>query len=337
MGSNGIKDRVAIVGMGCTRFGEHWDKGADDLLLWSTSDALDSRRAHQARHRRVLARYRHVGHAADWRCPARSSCRTSRSPGSRTSARPARRRCATRRTRSRPAPTTSRWPSASRRSRTAATRGWAAARRKTPTDGTEPHPRPRRRCSRCARPPTARSTASATSRCARCSPASRGRTTTTAPATSVRSSARKSRWRPSAVRRSWRATLRRVRLLRRRRRQRRGDPVRAEDAHRYTDKPLYVKALSFVAGNASGNADPDYDYTWFPEIHAAGQDAYAAGRRHRPARTDRDGGGARLLHARRAAHLRGPRVRRAGHGLEGGARRHLRPRRRPAGQPRRRA
>ena len=33
MGSPGIKDRVAIVGMGCTKFGEHWDKGADDLLI----------------------------------------------------------------------------------------------------------------------------------------------------------------------------------------------------------------------------------------------------------------------------------------------------------------
>ena len=33
MGSHGIKDQVAIVGMGCTPFGEHWDKGADDLLI----------------------------------------------------------------------------------------------------------------------------------------------------------------------------------------------------------------------------------------------------------------------------------------------------------------
>ncbi len=33
MASNGIKDRVAIVGMGCTRFGERWDKGADELLV----------------------------------------------------------------------------------------------------------------------------------------------------------------------------------------------------------------------------------------------------------------------------------------------------------------
>jgi acetyl-CoA C-acetyltransferase len=51
--------------------------------------------------------------------------------------------------------------------------------------------------------------------------------------------------------------------------------VRAEDAHKYTDKPIYVKGLSFVAGNASGNGDPDYDYTHFPEIEAAGRDAYA--------------------------------------------------------------
>lgn len=51
--------------------------------------------------------------------------------------------------------------------------------------------------------------------------------------------------------------------------------VRAEDAHRYTDKPIYIKALSFIAGNGSGLLDPDYDYTWFPEIAACAEDAYA--------------------------------------------------------------
>jgi acetyl-CoA C-acetyltransferase len=51
--------------------------------------------------------------------------------------------------------------------------------------------------------------------------------------------------------------------------------VRAEDAHRYTDRPLYVKALSFVAGNGAGLTDPDYDYTHFPEVEASVQDAYA--------------------------------------------------------------
>jgi acetyl-CoA C-acetyltransferase len=50
--------------------------------------------------------------------------------------------------------------------------------------------------------------------------------------------------------------------------------VRAEDAHRYTDKPIYVKALSFVAGNGSGLTDPDYDYTTFPEIVECAHDAY---------------------------------------------------------------
>jgi len=51
--------------------------------------------------------------------------------------------------------------------------------------------------------------------------------------------------------------------------------VRAEDAHKYTDKPIYIKALSFIAGNGSGLVDPSYDYTWFPEIAACAADAYA--------------------------------------------------------------
>jgi acetyl-CoA C-acetyltransferase len=50
--------------------------------------------------------------------------------------------------------------------------------------------------------------------------------------------------------------------------------VRAEDATRYTDKPLYIKALSFVAGSGSGLTDPSYDYTHFPEVETTAQDAY---------------------------------------------------------------
>jgi acetyl-CoA C-acetyltransferase len=42
MASNGIKDRVAIIGMGCTKFGEHWDKGSDDLLVESAYAAYES-------------------------------------------------------------------------------------------------------------------------------------------------------------------------------------------------------------------------------------------------------------------------------------------------------
>jgi acetyl-CoA C-acetyltransferase len=51
--------------------------------------------------------------------------------------------------------------------------------------------------------------------------------------------------------------------------------VRAEDAHRYTDKPLFVKALSFVAGPAAGPIDPTYDYTSFREVVRSAEDAYA--------------------------------------------------------------
>ena len=42
MGSHGIKDRVAIVGMGCTQFREHWDKGADDLMVEAVQATLES-------------------------------------------------------------------------------------------------------------------------------------------------------------------------------------------------------------------------------------------------------------------------------------------------------
>lgn len=42
MASNGIKDRVAIVGMGCTAFGEHWDKGPEDLLIEAAQETYRS-------------------------------------------------------------------------------------------------------------------------------------------------------------------------------------------------------------------------------------------------------------------------------------------------------
>ncbi|HVC71974.1 MAG TPA: acetyl-CoA acetyltransferase [Acidimicrobiales bacterium] len=51
--------------------------------------------------------------------------------------------------------------------------------------------------------------------------------------------------------------------------------VRAEDALRYTDTPLYIKALAFSTGSGSGLIDPGYDYTHFPECEWAAADAYA--------------------------------------------------------------
>jgi acetyl-CoA C-acetyltransferase len=50
--------------------------------------------------------------------------------------------------------------------------------------------------------------------------------------------------------------------------------VRAEDAYRYTPKPLFVKGLSFVVGDGSGVCDPDYDYTTFPEVVLSAKEAY---------------------------------------------------------------
>jgi acetyl-CoA C-acetyltransferase len=38
--ANGIKDKVAIIGMGCTEFGEHWDKGPEALMVAAFEEAL---------------------------------------------------------------------------------------------------------------------------------------------------------------------------------------------------------------------------------------------------------------------------------------------------------
>ncbi len=37
----GIKDKVAIIGMGCTKFGELWNKSADDLMVDAFKEALE--------------------------------------------------------------------------------------------------------------------------------------------------------------------------------------------------------------------------------------------------------------------------------------------------------
>ena len=74
--------------------------------------------------------------------------------------------------------------------------------------------------------------------------------------------------------------------------------VRAEDAHRYTDHPIYVKALSFVAGPAAGPIDPGYDYTTFDEVVRSRRGRLPPGRHHQPPGRAGHGRGARLLHAR---------------------------------------
>lgn len=39
--AKGIKDKVAIIGMGCTRFGELWNKSAEDLIIDAYTEAMD--------------------------------------------------------------------------------------------------------------------------------------------------------------------------------------------------------------------------------------------------------------------------------------------------------
>jgi acetyl-CoA C-acetyltransferase len=37
----GVKDKVAIIGMGCTRFTEHWDKSVNDLIVEACYEAFE--------------------------------------------------------------------------------------------------------------------------------------------------------------------------------------------------------------------------------------------------------------------------------------------------------
>jgi len=38
--ATGIKDKVAILGMGCAKFGERWDKNPDDLMVEAFAEAI---------------------------------------------------------------------------------------------------------------------------------------------------------------------------------------------------------------------------------------------------------------------------------------------------------
>lgn len=39
--ASGIRDKVAIIGMGCTRFGERWDKGVEELMVEAFQECLE--------------------------------------------------------------------------------------------------------------------------------------------------------------------------------------------------------------------------------------------------------------------------------------------------------
>ena len=38
--ASGIRDKVAIIGMGCSKFGERWECGSDDLIVEACSEAF---------------------------------------------------------------------------------------------------------------------------------------------------------------------------------------------------------------------------------------------------------------------------------------------------------
>ena len=69
--ASGIRDKVAILGMGCSKFGERWDRNAEDLMVEAFEEGAQGRR-HRARpdrggmvrHRDRGAARGQVGHTA---------------------------------------------------------------------------------------------------------------------------------------------------------------------------------------------------------------------------------------------------------------------------------
>ncbi len=338
MASHGIKDRVAIIGMGCTPFKEHWDKGTDDLIIDAaqrhaaprpacTKDDVDAYwlgtaqsgmtgvtlartapAAEQARHpgRELL---RHGLRGAAPGLLRRGLGRLRRGGGGRRREGQGRR----------------------------ATR--ASTRPPIPTDGTHRtltaaahvlHGRPG------LRPEVRRpSPPSCVARLARIAPKNHYNgaqqpprpvpprdVASTRSARCPRSPATSSVFDCAGVADGAAAAI----------------VCRAEDAHKYTDKPIFVKALAFVAGNGSGRAPTRPTTTpTSTEMRGRRQGRLRPGRDHRSPRRAGDGRGARLLHPHRAGAHGGPGLRERGKAWRRRRGRRARPARRPAGQHRRRA
>ena len=49
--ATGIRDKVAILGMGCSKFGERWDKSAEDLMVEAFVECLDDAGIEKMRYR----------------------------------------------------------------------------------------------------------------------------------------------------------------------------------------------------------------------------------------------------------------------------------------------
>ncbi|MGH9032254.1 MAG: acetyl-CoA acetyltransferase, partial [Acidimicrobiia bacterium] len=261
MASHGIKDQVAIVGAGCTRFGEHWDKGPDDLLIDASNEALESAGASK---RDIDAFWLGTAMSGNSGMVLSRPLQLDNKPVTRVE-----NFCATGSEALRGAS----YAVASgaydiamaigvEKVKDSGYQGLVGAS-KSPTDGTG-------------------RTLTAAAMFAMC-----------APAYGKRYGVDDAQMREVLAHISWKNHYNGARNPRAQFRKEvtteticnspimAGDlrvfdcsgvadgsaaviVVRAEDASKYTDKPIYVKGLSFVAGNASGNADPDYDYTAFP-------------------------------------------------------------------------
>ncbi len=136
--AKGIKDKVVILGMGCSKFGERWDKEADNLMVEAYTEAIadagiDTKQIDAAWLSTAIEE-QHVGKSAHAAGPGAAAAIHPGDAGSRTTAPAAPRRSAAPSMPSPRAPPTSRWRSASRSSRTpamAACRSAAAARSTT--------------------------------------------------------------------------------------------------------------------------------------------------------------------------------------------------------------
>ena len=131
MASHGIKDRVAIVGMGCTNFVEHWDKGLDDLVIEAANEAYASAGIDKDDVDAYWLGTAQGGMSGITLATPVAAGRQAGHPGRELLRHRRRVTAPGRRTRWRRARTTSRWRSASRRPRTAASRGSTRCRRRT--------------------------------------------------------------------------------------------------------------------------------------------------------------------------------------------------------------
>ena len=80
--ATGIKDKVAILGMGCSKFGERWDMGAEELMVEAYLEALQDAGIETSQ---IDAAWfsthideQSVSARAARRCRSRCACRTSR-------------------------------------------------------------------------------------------------------------------------------------------------------------------------------------------------------------------------------------------------------------------